>query len=51
MKHPSVGLFEAEHALFTTDSEDIATLFKFIFNTHEFLSNGGDSGAARPDFN
>lgn len=39
MKHPLITLYEAEHAIFTTDvTDDIEELLKFIFNTHEMLT-------------
>ena len=37
MEYKSIGLFEAEHAMYTTESEDLSNLFKFIFNTHDYL--------------
>ncbi len=37
MEYQKVGRFEAEHAIYTTDSSDLATLFRFIFDTHELL--------------
>jgi len=38
-KHPKVDLFEAEHAIYTTDvTSDLEELVRFIFNTHELLT-------------
>ena len=39
MRHPLITLFEAEHAIYTTDMvSDIEELLKFIFNTHDLLT-------------
>jgi hypothetical protein len=38
LKHPKVDLFEAEHAIYTTDVvDDLEELVRFIFNIHELL--------------
>jgi len=34
-----ITLFEAEHAIYTTDiTNDVESLLKFIFNTHDLLN-------------
>ena len=39
MRHPLITLYEAEHAIYTTDIvNDIEELLKFIFNTHDLLT-------------
>jgi hypothetical protein len=39
MRHPLITLFEAEHAIYTTDIvNDVEELLKFIFNTHDLLT-------------
>ena len=38
-RHPLITLFEAEHAIYTTDiTNDVESLLKFIFSTHENLT-------------
>ena len=38
-RHPLITLFEAEHAIYTTDiTNDVEQLLKFIFNTHDLLT-------------
>lgn len=32
--HPAVSDFDAEHALFTVDSNDLKAAFEFLFNSH-----------------
>jgi hypothetical protein len=38
-KHPKVDMFEAEHAIYTTEVlSDLDELVRFIFNTHDCLT-------------
>ena len=35
--HPAVSEFDAEHALFTVDGNDLKAAFEFLFNSHPLL--------------
>lgn len=39
MRHPNIGRFESEQAIYITDvTDDLEVLLKFIFNTHDLLT-------------